>query len=407
MDLNGLKTLVHRGEDSQHQFKETIHNPDALAAEMVAFSNGEGGTILIGIADDHSLVGVAREAFGKINQLISNTASQHVRSPIAVMTENVALPEGRIVIVLKIAKGIDKPYFDKNGIIWLKTGSDKRRVNSKEELRRLFQTVDAIYADEVPTRVDVTHIDRLRFRDFIKAYYDLEFPDNTFELEQMLSNMNLAQKGLLNLAGLLLFAEKPQIFKPTFSIKAVCYPGIAISQKDYLDSEDFEGPLPKQFEGAMGFVLRNLHKIQSNQGINTRGTPEIPRKVFEEILVNALIHRDYFINAPIRLFFLRNRIEIISPGHLPNHLTVPQILAGNSNIRNPILASFIAKNLLPYRGLGTGIKRALTGWPDIEFIDDREGVCFKVIIRRHAPQRNVTLSNQVDESIPEYTSSPP
>ena len=87
MDLNGLKTLVHRGEDSQHQFKETIHNPDALAAEMVAFSNSEGGTILIGIADDHSLVGVAREALGKINQLISNTASQHVRSPNAVMTD--------------------------------------------------------------------------------------------------------------------------------------------------------------------------------------------------------------------------------------------------------------------------------------------------------------------------------
>ena len=77
-----------------------------------------------------------------------------------------------------------------------------------------------------------------------------------------------------------------------------------------------------------------------------------------------------------------NRIEIISPGHLPNNLTVEKILAGNSNIRNPILVSYVAKGLLPYHGLGSGIKRALAGWPEIDFIDDRDGCLFTATVHR-------------------------
>ena len=98
-------------------------------------------------------------------------------------------------------------------------------------------------------------------------------------------------------------------------------------------------------------------------------------------MANALIHRDYFISAPVRIFLYRDRIEIISPGHLPNFLTVENIKAGNSNIRNPILASFATKLLL-YRRLGSGIRRALKAYPDIDFIDDKEGNTFTVVIRR-------------------------
>ena len=104
--------------------------------------------------------------------------------------------------------------------------------------------------------------------------------------------------------------------------------------------------------------------------------------MFEELLANALIHRDFFISAPVRIFVFDNRIEIISPGHLPNNLTVANIRSGNSNIRNPILASY-ATHLLPYRGLGSGIFRSLNAYPEIEFDDDRAGNQFKVTIRRH------------------------
>ena len=129
--------------------------------------------------------------------------------------------------------------------------------------------------------------------------------------------------------------------------------------------------------------MRNLHKVQAGRGVNAPGRPEIPESVFEELLVNALVHRDYLVNAPIRLFIFDNRIEIISPGHLPNNLTVEKIRNGNSNIRNPILVSYVAKGLLPYHGLGSGIKRALEQWPQIEFADDHDGCLFRVTVTRN------------------------
>jgi ATP-dependent DNA helicase RecG len=169
MKKSELKAITFKGEDSRLQFKKDIHNADALAAEMVTFSNSEGGRILIGVTDAGELAGVPREDLGRINQLISNAASQHVRSPISPLTENVIARKGRIVIVITVPKGIDKPYFDRNGIIWLKSGSDKRRVNSKEELRRLFQMSDQFHADELPTQAGLEVLDKLRLRDFLKA----------------------------------------------------------------------------------------------------------------------------------------------------------------------------------------------------------------------------------------------
>ena len=150
--IESLQKQIAAGEDSTRQFKVDVRNSDSLASEMAAFANSEGGTLFIGVADDGSIPGLTSQDVSRINQLISNAASHLVRSPLAVQTENVVLENGRVVIVLTVPKGIDKPYFDKNGVIWLKTGADKRRVNSKEELRRLFQLTDQFHADELPTK---------------------------------------------------------------------------------------------------------------------------------------------------------------------------------------------------------------------------------------------------------------
>ena len=270
----------------------------------------------------------------------------------------------------------DKPYFDNNGVIWLKTGADKRRVNSKEELRRLFQISAQFYADELPTQAGVDKLDKLRFRDFLREVHNQEYPDSSEEMVRLLQNMNLAtEDGYLNLAGVLMFAEQPEWITPQFVVKAIRYPGNKIHVTDYVDTEDFAGPLSKVFDDTLAFVVRNLHKVQAGRGVNAPGLPEVPISVFEELLVNALVHRDYLISAPIRLFIFDNCIEIISPGHLPNNLTVEKILSGNSNIRNPILVSYVAKGLLPYHGLGSGIKRALDAWPQIDFVDNHEATC--------------------------------
>jgi len=392
--IDSRLAAIAPGEDSTRQFKVDVRNVDSLASEMVAFANSDGGTIFIGVADDGSMPGLLPKDVARINQLISNAASQHVRSPLTVQTENVQLSTGRIVIVLTVPKGIDKPYFDKNGVIWLKCGADKRRINSKEELRRLFQFSDQFHADELPTKAGIDKLDKLRFRDFIRDVYKLNFPDDPRDLIQLLQNMNLAtDTGGLNLAGVLLFTERPEWIKPQFVVKAIRYPGNEIHVSDYLDTEDFSGPLSKVFDDSLSFVMRNLHKVQDGRGVNAPGLPEIPEAVFEELLVNALVHRDYLVSAPIRLFIFDNRIEIISPGHLPNNLTVERIRAGISNIRNPIIVSFVAKGLLPYHGLGSGIKRALEKWRDIDFTDDREGCFFTVTIHRKVPNGSFELTD--------------
>lgn len=383
MTLTELKDQIALGEDSRRQFRRDVTNADSLAAEMAAFANSDGGAIFLGVANDDSLPGLSRMDVKRINQLIGNAASQHVRSPLTVQTENIAVGEGRVVIVLTVPRGQDRPYFDRNGVIWLKSGADKRRVNSKEELRRLFQSVDQFHADELPTKAGIDKLDKLRFRDFLRDVYQQEYPDAPAERLRLLKNLNLAaDDGKLNLAGVLLFAEQPELIKPQFVLKAIRYPGNDIHSTRYLDTEDFSGPLRKVFDDSLAFVMRNLHKVQAGRGVNAPGTPEIPPSVFEELLVNALVHRDYLVSAPIRLFIFDNRIEIISPGHLPNNLTVEKIRAGNSVIRNPILVSYVAKGLLPYHGLGSGIKRALEDWPEIDFTDDRDGCLFTATVRR-------------------------
>jgi ATP-dependent DNA helicase RecG len=404
--LNDLQAQIALGEDSRRQFKRDATNVDSLAAEMATFANSEGGTVFLGVADDGSLGGLSRGDVKRLNQLIGNAASQHVRSPLTVQTENIGVGGDRVVIVLTIPKGQDKPYFDRNGVIWLKSGADKRRVNSKEELRRLFQSVDQFHADELPTKAGIDKLDKLRFRDFLRDIYQQPWPDSPEELLILLQNMNLAtDDGMLNLAGVLLFAERPEWIKPQFVVKAIRYPGNDIHVTQYLDTEDFAGPLPEMFAGAMAFVMRNLHKVQAGRGVNAPGTPEIPPSVFEELLVNALVHRDYLVSAPIRLFIFDNRIEIISPGYLPNNLTVAKIRAGNSNIRNPILVSYVAKGLLPYHGLGSGIKRALQDWPDIEFTDDRDGCLFTATVHRKEVSGPIKPGKRSEKDPTEDTSS--
>ena len=383
MTEHDLRIHIAAGEDSSRQFKADIHNAESLAAEMAAFANGEGGVIYIGVACDGSLSGLAPKDVTRCNQLISNAASQLVRSPLIVHTENVLLEDNRVVIVLTVPKGLDKPYLDKNGVIWLKTGADKRRINSKEELCRLFQMNGQFHADELPTKADVLALDKFRFKDFLSETYQLAYPESDAELMRLLQNMNLAtEAGKLNLACVLLFAERPEWILPQFVIKAIRYPGNEIHITDYLDSEDFSGPMRTVFDNALAFIMRNLHKVQAGRSVNAPGLSEIPQDAIEELLVNALLHRDYFVSAPIRLFVFDNRIEIVSHGNLPNNLNVKKIKTGNSNIRNPILVSYAAKGLLPYHGLGSGIPRALRSWSHIEFLDDREGCLFKTIINR-------------------------
>lgn len=380
METIEILTILSQGEDSLNQFKKNITNADSLAAEIIAFSNGQGGRLFLGVDDDGTVTGLSKQDIQRLNQLVSNTASQYVLPAVNPTTIISTLNDQRILIV-EVPKGLNKPYQDKNGVFWVKSGADKRKATSREEIQRLFQSSGMVHADVNPSGLTVADLDMQYFARFFEKRYGEKLEDQTLPLEQTITNMNLGNAGELNLTGALLFSKNPSTRLPAFIVKAGAFPSATITTDSYRDSRDIVGKIADVFQQTLSFILANITHIQGDQTVNSVGGPEIPRIVLEELLTNALVHRDYFISAPVRVFVFVDRVEIISPGHLPNNLTVENIKAGNSNSRNPVLASF-ANQILPYRGYGSGILRALENYPAIDFIDNHDGNLFTCVIRR-------------------------
>lgn len=381
MTLAELHQILACGEDSRHQFKRDFNNIDALAAELVAFANTSGGHLLIGVDDGGTVSGLSSADVARLNQLLSNAASQNVRPAINPRSSNIQTEHG-LVMVVTVEQGLNKPYVDNQGRIWVKNCADKRRVTAREELQRLFQQAGLVCADAVPVAgSSVADIDVKALGEYFQRRFRQSPEQTGLETTRILENLGLASGDTPNLAGLLLFGQAPQRLCPAFDIKAVAFPGTVLHDRHYLDSEDIDGNLQEQYRRSLAFIKRNLRHVQRQQGFNTLGQLEVPEEVFEELLVNALIHRDYFVSASIRIMIFADRIELISPGHLPDVLDTEKIRFGLSNRRNPTLTSH-AVHILPYRGLGTGIPRAIDAWPMIRLEDDRQSNQFKVVIQR-------------------------
>ena len=133
-------------------------------------------------------------------------------------------------------------------------------------------------------------------------------------------------------------------------------------------------PLGLLFRNCADFIMQILDGEQ--------GKSAIPRLVVEELLVNALVHREYVINTPIQVFLYDDRMEITSPGSLPAYLAPRMLWKGVVFLRNPFLFYWASRGLLPC--LGIGIRRALSAWPDIQFNEDVENNRFTAIVSRRA-----------------------
>ncbi|HCL13975.1 MAG TPA: transcriptional regulator, partial [Pseudomonas sp.] len=305
------------------------------------------------------------------------------------------------VMVVTVPDGLNKPYMDLQGRVWVKSGSDKRHVTAREELQRLFQRAGLVYADVVPVAgTSVADLDEKAFAAYFNRRYGQGSELAGLPLEQLLQNLGLGDGCELTLAGLLLFGRQPQRWRPAFQVKAVAFPGTSLADSRYLDSEDISGTLLEQFKGSFAFIRRNLHHVQRGRGFNTLGELEIPEVALEELLVNALIHRDYFTSASIRILVFADRVEIASPGHLPDSLSVEAIRQGRTNRRNPTLTEHAAQ-ILPYRGLGSGIPRALREWPRIELIDDVAGNQFSALAWRPESEWESATPGVTPEVTPE------
>ena len=384
MTTSELHEIINRGEDSKTQFKRQFDSVDALATEIAAMLNSEGGLLVVGVSDSGEICGVTD--IRQLNQWISNACSQKIEPPVSVITENLRVGD-RLVVVISVPLGTDKPYAVNKTAFWVKVGADKRRA-TREELRRLMQASGTLYADEMSLAYTSSdELDLLRFRDFYKQQYDQEIDQLNALVERTLSNLKLLKSRHLTLAGLLLFGKEPQQIRPQLMVKAVAFIGNSLEGTEYLDSEDIGSTLAEQFKGTMGFLKRNLRKQQNGQNFNFPGILEIPEIALEEAVVNALIHRDYLISSSIRVFVFDNRVEIISPGKLPNTATVESIRAGIQIVRNPVLISFVPKLGIPYRGLGSGIPRMIeecrkASLPEPKFIEDKTAETFTVIFDR-------------------------
>ncbi len=397
MQLIEISERIRNGEDSTTQFKQDVHDANRLAEELVAFSNAEGGLLVIGVTDKGAVLGLEDVQLSRINQLISNTANENVKPPVYPLTEVINLDNKRILAV-HVRKGSSRPYQTSKGIYFTKSGSDKRKLSS-EELRRLFAESGRLFADEeILFRSDISDLNTETFYSFLEAddqdIYE-ELKQGKLQLVNVLQNLDLLRDGHLTLAGNIIFGKTPQRFSPSFYVDAVHFDGDTVGVNNFINKAQIKGSLRHQYEGCMQFLRNNLRNIPTESGFNAQTRLEIDERVLGELLVNALVHRDYYIQSSVKVFVFNTRVEITSPGTLPNSLTVEKIKHGLSIHRNPILNS-ICRRILPYSGYGSGIKRALSLQPDILLVDDRNKEEFRCLIPRNGTR---PLAQQVPDDL--------
>jgi len=385
MNTIELLDIISSGETSKVQFKQEMDD-DKFAAEMIALSNSKGGIILVGVEDKTGkIMGLSYEQLQSYNNRLATVASDKVKPQIFIETEVVTIntDEGeKKILVVSVSEGISKPYKDNNGAIWIKQGSDKRRLTDNNEQIRLFQQSGSVYVDEmIVPNTSIKDIDISKVEKYIKALQKSDTEEKKEIDEILLKNLNIMKDERLTLGGLLFFSYNPQKYRPAFCIKAISFFGNSIGGNYYRSSKDIEGTIPNMFEQTLDFFNSNLRFVQAGQNFNSVGKLEVSQTALEELLQNALVHRDYSKNAPVRVMIFDNRIEIVSPGTLPNSLTVENIKLGNAVVRNNLLVSYCSKLML-YRGFGSGITRAIESQPNIELLNDVEGDQFIVKIPR-------------------------
>lgn len=377
-----LKKALEKGEDSFRQFKEKFTSIDKLAVEISAFANSNGGYIYVGVDDNNKVKGLSSDDIKHLNLWISNATSQKIDPPLFVET-SIVLEHDKKILIITVPRGTNKPYCVNKSDFWVKNGADKRRA-SREELFRLMQSSNRLYADEMSTDTEIDGFDFFYFSEFYRMVYGESLEDINISKTLLLENLKLAKDKHLTLAGLLLFGKQVEFVKPQFCIKGTCY----LNEDEFWDKEDISGKLFEQQKKGVDFILRQLIRRQPDKDFNSPGELEIPALALKEAIANALVHRDYFINSSIFVNIFNDRVEIVSAGLLPNTLNVENIKLGLHIERNPIILSFMAK--FPetgYTGRGSGIPRMLRLCKEkqvpLKLINDTERNQFKVIFYRN------------------------
>ena len=357
MEKEELMEIIKKGEDSFTEFKEEKVHSDDLAAEIVAFANTEGGNLIMGIADNREILGVTD--LDKEMQRIDNICVNNCVPAIYITIEKLIIDEKKILIV-RIPKGDQRPYRTNRGIHYIRTASGKR-IASPGELRLIHQA-SALYYDELP--VPGTSLKDIRleyFEEFLVRTIGQKIEDLGIEIETLLKNMKVLtlyeDDIVTTTGGLLFFGKHPEYQLPYCKVTIVRFPGNDIGE--IFEKKDIEGRIIDQIERTETILkdyLRSETKIEGFKKEEPRY--EIPVESLREAVINAIAHRNYQLTSQIRIFIFDDRIEIKSPGKLPNTVTIENMKLGFSLSRNPLIVSFLAKEHRMTE-IGTGIIRII------------------------------------------------
>lgn len=358
MDFAELQQRIRRGEDLHTEFKEVIPHPDDLAAALVAFANTDGGLLIVGVADDGAVAGVAD--CDAVMRQVDNVSRNNCEPPVTVVQETAtagAETSAAVCVAVRVAKGDQRPYRTNRGVHYVRTTTGRQQA-SREELLRLFQAAESLYFDDLPCRgTTLADFDTASFERFFAEAFGSPVAQAGVPFEQLLRNSRLAKGGELTLAGVLLFGRNPQAWYPYACIHAAHVHGTDLADND-LDRADLTGTLATQVRDAEGFLNARLRVTHHIEGFQPERRPELPAEALREAVVNAVSHRDYAVRAPVRLLLFDDRLEVRTPGKLPNGVDIEAMKVGIHVPRNPILLSLLAK-MGHVTAIGSGIPRIL------------------------------------------------
>lgn len=369
MTKTNLHTLLENGENSGVEFKRDAITNVQLARELVAFANLRGGCVLLGVEDDGTPCGLTRQ---DIEEWVMTACRDKIRPELIPYFEIVRdVTPGKDVAIVRIEQGWDVHHLWHNNhrSYYVRVGSQSREA-SPEELQRLFQQRGNIRAELRPVSgATLADLDLERLTEYFEAVRGQTAPpkNDARAWETLLLNTELltSQEDVVTptLAGILLFGTATQRFLPHCGMDAAAY---YHNEKDYAARErgTIKGPMAPLLskptdtglvERAVAFIQRNAQPITVlDNGARRTEKPAYPVEALRETLVNALVHRDYLLSATnIELSVYADRLEVVSPGRLPNGITTERMITGCRAARNQLLKDIMRDyGYLEHMGMG-------------------------------------------------------
>ncbi len=343
---------LRAGEDGRAEFKAVrlgdrgVLSPDteALAGELVALANAGGGGVFLGVADSGAVAGIAPSRVDAVERWLVNVATHNCEPPIRPILRKVLLPDAagddRQVLLAEVPRGL-YVHRTSGGRYYVRVGSTKRDL-TPPELARLFQERgrEYVFDEQAVLTAAVDDLNRHRLEAFFGRSPTIPWLDLLRNTRVTFRDENGVDRPTV--AGLLTFGTEPTDFLPSGSIEAACYRGERLSSDDLVHAERLAGPVSDQIDAGIAFVAQFMQP-PPNARTSSRADARYDLDVVDEAIVNAVAHRDYAISgSKIRLFLFADRLELYSPGKLPNTITLDE-MPYRTFTRNQLLVSFLSR----------------------------------------------------------------